>query len=194
MAVSTIDSSGLTSPLSATNLGTPSAINLSNATALAKAALPTGSVLQVVQATKGDYQVASSNGGSWVDITSLSLSITPSSTSSKILTFSRIQMHSDGNMFLRLVRNSTPIGVGDADGVRIQASAGDGYFTDDNHNQGYAINYMDSPSTTSATTYKVQFILETSAKTGVINGQVGNSNTAYRPRYMSTLIAMEIAG
>jgi hypothetical protein len=153
-----------------------------------------GTVLQVVQATKSDYQVATSNGGSWVDITNLSLSITPSSTSSRIMVFARIQMHSDGNMFLRLVRNSTAIAVGDVDGARAQASSGDGYFIDDNHNQNYSINFVDSPSTTSATTYKVQFILEASSKTGVINGQVGNSNTFSRPRYMSTLIAMEIAG
>ena len=103
-------------------------------------------------------------------------------------------MHSNGNMFLRLMRNSTPIGVGDVDGSRNQASAGDGYFIDDNHNQSYSINFMDSPSTTSTTTYKVQFILENSSKTGVINGQVGNENNFSRPRYMSTLIVMEIAG
>jgi hypothetical protein len=41
MAVSTIDSSGLTSPLSATNLGTPSALVLTNATGLPQAGLGT---------------------------------------------------------------------------------------------------------------------------------------------------------
>jgi hypothetical protein len=167
---------------------------LTSGSAIQKSQLPAGSILQVLQTTKGDYQVATSNGGSWVDITGFSVSITPSSTSSRVMVFARVQMHSDGNMFLRLMRGSTAIAIGDVDGARAQASAGDGYSPDDNRNQNYSINFVDSPSTTSATTYKVQFILENAGKTGVINGQVGNSNTFSRPRYMSTLIVMEIAG
>lgn len=160
---------------------------------LADSNMSPGSIIQVVQTVKSNFQSAVSNGGSWIDITDFSLSITPISNSSRIMIISRVQMHSDGNMFLRLMRNSTPIGVGDVDGIRLQASAGDGYSPDDNRNQNYSINFVDSPSTTSATTYKVQFWLENVGKTGVINGQVGNSNTVSRPRFMSTLIAMEIS-
>jgi len=156
--------------------------------------LPAGSVLQVVQDTKTDYQSASSNGGSWTDISGLTVSITPSSTSSKIFVFATVQMHSNGNMFLRLVRGSTVIGVGDQVGSREQAGAGDGYHTDDNHNQNYNLQHLDSPSTTSATTYKVQFLLEAANKTGVINGAVTNQDTPSRPYYQSTLTLMEIAG
>jgi hypothetical protein len=50
MAISTINQAGLNAPLTLTapNLGTPSAINLSNATSLALGALPSGSVIQTV--------------------------------------------------------------------------------------------------------------------------------------------------
>jgi hypothetical protein len=62
MPISTIGQNGLNAPLSLTSpaLGTPSAINLSNATSLARAALPSGSVVQVVQYTSTtDYDTSS---------------------------------------------------------------------------------------------------------------------------------------
>lgn len=155
---------------------------------------PAGTVVQVLQDTKTDYQSASSNGGSWTNISGLSVSITPSSTSSKIFVFSTIQMHSNGNMFLRIIRNSTPIGVGDLVGNRGQAGAGDGYNPDDNRNQNFTLQHLDSPSTTSAVTYQVQFVLEATNKVGVINGALTNLDAVYRPYYQSTLTVMEIAG
>jgi len=83
MAVSTIDSSGLTSPLSATNLGTPSAINLSNATALPKAALPSGSVLANSQQTTTSSSSFTSTSASWQN-TAVTFNYTPVSSSSYI--------------------------------------------------------------------------------------------------------------
>jgi hypothetical protein len=68
--------------LTTPNLGTPSAINLSNATSLAYAALPTGSVLQVVNAT---YATQVSNSTSTYADTGLTATITPKFATSKIL-------------------------------------------------------------------------------------------------------------
>jgi hypothetical protein len=154
-----------------------------------------GKVLQVLQTVKSNYQSTTSNGGNWVDISGLSVSITPSSTSSKVLVFANVQGHSNGNMFFRILRGSTAIGVGDVDGSRAQAGAGDGFFDlgNDNHNQMYPMHFLDSPSTTSSTTYKVQFVLEASGKTGAINGTVSNADTFWRPRYASMITLMEIA-
>jgi len=92
MPISTVSQKGLDAPLTLTspvlttpNLGTPSAINLSNATSLARAALPTGSVVQV-QNTFGSGAVFIANSGSgrvYGDL--LTISYTPISASNKII-------------------------------------------------------------------------------------------------------------
>jgi hypothetical protein len=68
-----------------------------------------GKVLQVVQSAKTD--TFSSASASWVDITGLSLSITPSSTSSKVfITTNFVTSHSAANSLgVRLMRDSTSI-------------------------------------------------------------------------------------
>ncbi len=151
MPISTIGSNGLTTPLPASNLGTPSAINLSNATALAKAALPTGSVLQVVSTTKTDtFSTAST---SFIDITGFNVSITPTSSSSKILIVGTLTSSAglQGSIsgYAQLVRNSTAVGNGSG-GLGTNNSA-DAAFT-----TSWPFVYLDSPATTSATTYKIQ--------------------------------------
>jgi len=92
MPISTVNQKGLDAPLTLTspvlttpNLGTPSALVLTNATALPKAALPTGSVVQV-QNTFSPGPVAIANSGSgrvYADL--LTISYTPISASNKII-------------------------------------------------------------------------------------------------------------
>lgn len=119
-----------------------------------------GTVRQVVQTVKMDS--FSSSAASWTDITGLSLTITPTSSSSKILvSFSLMVGCADSNpdVMLRLVRNSTAIALGDNGGTdnvtKIPISYNTGtqgnYFTADNN-----LSYIDSPNTTSSTTYKIQ--------------------------------------
>jgi hypothetical protein len=112
---------------------------LTNATA--------GTVLQVVSATKTD--TFSSSSTSFVDITGLSVSITPTATTSKILILSSVYASFDDTGLLQLVRNSTAIGNG---------SSGFAMFRFGATNQGgsFVINYLDSPSSTSSLTYKIQ--------------------------------------
>lgn len=154
MAISTIGANGLTTPLPAANLGTPSAINLSNATALPKAALPTGSVLQVVQATSTTYYQTTS---STYQQTNLTTTITPTSATSKILVMVQTQI----GVFERnwsdiaLYRNNTTglQGATANSGVYMGPPAGTSF---DGHAPG-VITYLDSPATTSATTYTMYF-------------------------------------
>jgi hypothetical protein len=150
-----------------------------------------GNVLQVVQAVKTDYFTTSST--SFVDITGLSVSITPLSASSKILVFAKISasMTSSVTAMTTLVRDSTAIFQGDAAGSRSRATGNQytgaiGHTTD-------SIVYLDSPNTTSATTYKIQ-IRANSANTIAINGTVANTDDASQPRTTSSIIVMEIAG
>ena len=112
-------------------------------------AMPTGSVLQVVNATYGTQGSTSST--SFVD-TSLTATITPTSSTSKILVFvSQTGLYKSGvnsNIRLQLVRGSTAI-------VAIENE----FINTGNTNTMSAAtstNYLDSPATTSATTYKTQ--------------------------------------
>jgi hypothetical protein len=135
-----------------------------------------GKVLQVVSAAV--------NGGGWYtgstsysDITGLSLSITPSSSSSKVLVFGflgRGNVFSADSMHLALVRNSTKI----ANALKFEANNSSSVQI----SAPMSISWLDSPNTTSATTYKLQ-------------GKVGASGTAYFiDGFSCSIIAMEIAG
>jgi hypothetical protein len=121
----------------------------------------TGGILQVVQVVKTD--TFSTSGFSWTDVTGLSVTITPSSASSKIMVLldTKVGSNNDYGVNLRLVRGSTPIYLGDLNGNRVQVSSWVTTYGNANTTQGYnmtsvSLNYLDSPSTTSATTYKIQ--------------------------------------
>jgi len=118
---------------------------------IAKARLPTGSILQVVTATISGEQ--STTSSSFVDA-GLSLSITPTSATSKIFVLYTGSAGTDdtGECYLTLVRNSTNLGNGTQGFMRLWFSTSNDY-----HFGGFSMSYLDSPATTSATTYKVQF-------------------------------------
>jgi hypothetical protein len=178
MAVSTIDSSGLTSPLSATNLGTPSAINLSNATALAKAALPTGSVLQVVQASSTANTTTTST--SYVT-TNIAVSITPTSATSKVLVLHQGMINTQGSSywcFYTLYRGGTNLYASGS-----QGAAGGIYINNGNDNHSpSSIVCLDSPATTSSTTYTIY-----------VKSNNGASVRYNSDNWLVNIVALEIA-
>ena len=118
---------------------------------------PYGKLLQTpLFAIKTDLY-STSTTGSFTDIPGLSLTITPSSTSSKILIFANIchSISSTSDYAYRLLRGSTALGnstVG-SEGDRVGISCG---TTNTSRGDGYSIHFLDSPNTTSATTYKIQ--------------------------------------
>jgi len=151
-----------------------------------------GKILQVVSTTKTDTFTTTS--GTYVDITGMSVSITPSSATSKVLVMVSLQGMGDPlneNGFVQLVRDSTAICIGDADGSRQRASV---VMYDDNGTaiESYTINYLDSPSTTSATTYKLQAIAY-GGSTAYVNRSENDGNTAARGRTASTITVMEVS-
>ena len=125
---------------------------------IAAARLPAGSVIQVVSVVKDD--VATLSATSFTDISGLSVSITPTSATSKVLIQVAISYGGSGNAYAsaRLVRDSTAIALGSASGSRIRAS-----FTTASNDVARprfsGITFLDSPATTSSTTYKVQMIV-----------------------------------
>jgi hypothetical protein len=145
-----------------------------------------GNVLQVVQAQKID--TFSTTSTSYTDITGLSVAITPSSTSSKILVLVSVSVGPDGGNFapMQIVRNSTVIAFPSPTSTfngSINSFPSNGLCL-----STYALNWLDSPSTTSATTYKLQ--MYTTGATAYVNTRAAVDNT----RTVSSLTVMEIAG
>jgi hypothetical protein len=154
-----------------------------------------GKLKQVVQTVKSDTFTSTST--SFVDIDSLTLSITPTLTTSKILVLYSVvgassATTSNSIASIRLMRNSTAIGIADAAGSRQRATGG--ISTRETNattiNFTAAGQFLDSPATTSATTYKIQGI--TGGGTFFINRNENDSDAAAQYRTISTITAMEI--
>lgn len=158
-------------------------------------AMPTGSVLQVVSATKTD--TASTGSSTFADITGLSVSITPSSASNKILIIASINLSWDNGVskgVARLMRDSTAIAVADAAGSRTRTT-GATYIQVTNYTPfNISANYLDSPSSTSALTYKWQFSAVDNAGTIYVNRGTTDSDSSSTARTVSSITVMEIKG
>jgi hypothetical protein len=121
------------------------------------AATKTGSVLQVVNTLKTDDWVATT-GVTYTDVTGLTASITPSSTSNKILVTVSLCASSDGGNFgyARILRDATEIGSSTGSVTAFGSVLHDGGTSGGNYYKTISTSYLDSPSTTSSTTYKIQ--------------------------------------
>jgi hypothetical protein len=155
--------------------------------------MPVGSVLQVVTSTLStDFSTTSI---SYVD-TGISVSVTPTSSSSKFLLLTNMSMtngYLGAVIFYQIVRNSTAVGIGTQSGAT-NAATGAVYNDPGAAGGGYAqfvyssSNYLDSPNTTSAITYKIQVRNNTSGTAVYLNRR----NDSYISA-ISTLTVLEIA-
>jgi len=152
--------------------------------------IPKG-IIQVVQAFKSNTFTSTST--SYVDITDLSVTITPTSSSNKILVMSIVNgsgVSAVGAVALQLLRGATVIGSGDTAGsrsigyVEVDASSGS--------NRNSAGIYLDSPATTSATTYKIQGKLVTGSGTWTINRSPTDTDSSAYMRTSSSITVMEV--
>tara|TARA_R100001163_G_scaffold21833_1_gene18594 strand:- start:183 stop:692 length:510 start_codon:yes stop_codon:yes gene_type:complete len=135
-----------------------------------------GGIIQVVQAVKSDTQTTTSSFGNWVDITGLSVTITPSSSSNKILVNYSLNVSSSSVIVgVKLLRGSTAIGEGDGSPQTSNYKASLFAWSGGNQLSTMAKNLLDSPATTSATTYKLQFAGHSGGTIG-INHFVGTTN------------------
>lgn len=155
-------------------------------------AMPTGSVLQVVQTVKTDTYSAAPGSSTWTDITGLSVSITPSSASNKVMVFLSVHGSTANLSYVRLVRDSTAIGVGETSGSRVSCTVGNfSNAGDTNRCYEWGTNFLDSPATTSSTTYKLQLLCE-SSNTFYLNRTTGDQNNTAGFRPISQITVMEI--
>jgi hypothetical protein len=149
-----------------------------------------GKILQVVQAvvTAGG---ASTSSSSMVDVSGLAQAITPSSTSSKILITGHISTGGTdaSSCFFQICRGSTPVGLGDAYSSNTRCNSGTFY-----HNQGSFdstnFEFLDSPSTTSSTTYKIRWT--GGGGTKYLNKSYNSGGEASRGRAISVITLYEI--
>ena len=151
--------------------------------------LPSGKaskILQVQSVFKADTFSLTST--SFVDITGLSVSITPSSASSTIICMGQLNTSTSGTEYLiaQIVRGATAVGSGTGgstyNGITVNPSG----VTSQMWTQPFS--FVDSPATTSATTYKLQ-IRSSSTVAAYVNRRT--SDTLFGGS--SNLILMEVA-
>ena len=153
-----------------------------------------GGIIQIVQTTKTD--TASISSSTFADI--LTVSITPKTNTSKFLLIGDIKIgysNYSAAVMWKFVRDSTDLFIGDAGGSRTSCTWGleDG----DNNSSVYQLDtthgtFLDSPSTSSAITYKVQWAAPQA--TGYLNRTGDDSNSVGYPRTASSLTVMEVSG
>jgi len=146
----------------------------------------TGNVLQVVSTTKTD--AFSTASGTFVDITGLSATITPTSTSSKVLIkidFTISSSDVSGLNTFNLVRDST--NIAQPSGSATFQGSFLGYLQNSDNILPMSYSFLDSPSSTSATTYKIQ--MKTNSGTQYINRRLSTDCAS-----TSTITVMEIGG
>ena len=103
-------------------MSTLSVDTIQGQTTAANVKLPAGCILQTLSTTKTDTFSSSSTGP--VDITGLSVTITPKYATSKIfIMFNAHIVGFDSGTGIRLLRGSTPLGLGDASGSRARMTA-----------------------------------------------------------------------
>ena len=150
-----------------------------------------GKVAQVLTTlTQATSDTSSSN--SWVDI--MSLAITPSASSSKILVLfnANLSTNTNDHVGIKVVRGSTDINAGNSgSGTRdcftsIRMMTNDAYSV-----ANFSGQVLDSPSTTSATTY---YVKANSNGDFYLNRAYSDSGTTtiQRPRTSSSLTLLEV--
>ena len=144
--------------------------------------ITTGKVLQVVNKTSISRTTITSSG-SWQDATDFNLSITPSSTSSKVLVTFCIPARISGSGSpmrggFKILRGTTAVWNSDGFVEHIHVRN-----ADNEHDQLMTISYLDSPNTTSSTNYKAQGYLTNGSQLILFESDKG-----------SNITLMEIAG
>jgi hypothetical protein len=184
MALTQVAAGLLAGSITSSQITSVSASTLTGTQTLPKGTLPTGSVLQVVNGFTST-SVTTTTTDTWVD-TGITATITPTSASSKIMVLVNICgiYKSDSNLYNRLgiqiLRGATVMGIVS---LRNLYTATTMQFS----LPGAMYSKLDSPATTSATTYKVQFLSENlGSGTGVAVQKDSNSGE-------SQIFLMEIA-
>ena len=151
-----------------------------------------GNIIQVVQTVKSDTFSHTGNT-SVTDVTGLNVTITPSSSSNKVLLLCFMNISNNNISRVQFVRGTTAIGIPSAAGNRPVGTASMNNGGDTNVTDNLTMIFLDSPATTSATTYKVSFSNELTSSEFAVNRSRADANSIVGVRTISTIIAMEVA-
>lgn len=160
-----------------------------------------GKILQVVQTVKTDtFSQSSLNDSTFSNDTGLNVTITPSSNSNKIRLTGSVVVTMDADndgIGIGLFKGGSVVSgaLGDASGSRTQCMSMDFKASYGGLCRNLAFDFMDSPATTSATTYgiRVIFFSGSASTTVYLNRSQSDDNNVYRPRSISTITAIEVA-
>ena len=165
---------------------------------LSALAFPSNFPIQIVQAVKTDVQTIDTSTTDWVDVTNLSITLTRAipSASGKV----RIQANISGSSnnanhgcAFRIMRGTTPIGIGITDGLRTPTTIM-GSFDGSHLVASTSLDFIDSsPGATTTVQYKIQARIYS-----IVLGYINRSNSdvnagdySYRP--ISTMTLTELA-
>ena len=169
-------------------------------TSIANTDLPAGSILQVKQDVKTDASYASGSGY----VNYLSLDITPAATSSKFLimcqlSISGVERYHITRLYRRVNSVDTEIATGDNGSNNSRQECwmvtGTGEGTNKTYEQRNSFgSYLDSPSTTSTITYKVDVGVYAAHAYGINRSHYGLDNSSWNSAPITNLTVIEIAG
>jgi hypothetical protein len=178
-------------------LPTTSGTVLTSASSLTSGQLPAGSVLQVLNAYKTDTQ-SFAPSATFSDIVGLTLTITPTSSSSKFLIYFSVDMGGGADQthgYVRINRNGTVIGQADAASNRTPASGTVVNTSVAGQTIPTTIMYLDSPATASSITYKLTATANNAGTTIYLNRSSRDVDASgYDGRGTSSLVVMEVKG
>ena len=166
-------------------------------TEVANSTLGTGKILQVVSTSKTDTFSTSST--SFASITGMSVTITPSSATSKILIFvdakTGVPLTTNATAQVRLTGGNSGDYIGDTAGSRTRVMSSPELYGTSNYttlSMGAAIGiYLDSPATTSPVTYQLE--MRTDAGTVYLNRNASDADAARYSRAASSITVMEVS-
>ena len=155
-----------------------------------------GKILQVKQTVQSGRVSAILTNNTFTDISGLSVDITPASTSNKILVYYHLGLCTNSgtyNVLARIMRGSTAIGIGDQVGSGRQRVTNQGWTISNYQSVNYDNMFLDSPNTTSSTTYKVQWTNSYDGQTAYLNRIYQDGDSKYYPTSISHITVMEVA-
>ena len=158
-----------------------------------------GNVIQVVSTTKTD--TFSTTSSSYVDITGLSVTLTPTSSTSKLLIIGHVCLGTayDVGGAIRIDVNGTAVGSAASASTRTLGHSGFGYWNIDGNVTNYSVipaplHFLYQLSSFASQTIKLQIINgDTSGLTIYVNRSQADDDATWMPRYVSTITVMEIA-
>ena len=151
-----------------------------------------GKIAQVLSTTKTDT-FSTTSFPTFVDCTGLTVTITPAAASSKIYVMLSISGGGMEGFRFQLVRDSTAIAIGTGSIGSRTAASGAGSNRNYDELENPCANFLDSPSTTSATTYKIQVSAGNTGTDSKINATRNDPDSSYGIRTASTITVMEVS-